>query len=162
MPGQCRCDRPVAHETSAIIPSMFPPKMIREFVITEVMLDAVSGDVSGIVTVDEWSGVVESVDCKRFDFYDDATDQATSLDRSQRRLAQQIVRRTLSADSELSDSRELYLASAAPFTLPNGTAPATSGSQRVLADYLEHIRHREAASDSTADTGSSIPFRRLG
>ncbi len=136
--------------------------MIREFVITEVMLDAVSGDVSGIVTVDEWSGVVESVDCKRFDFYDDATDQATSLDRSQRRLAQQIVRRALSADSELSDSRELYLASAAAFTLPHGTAPATSGSQRVLADFLENIRHREAASESTADTGSSIPFRRLG
>jgi hypothetical protein len=136
--------------------------MIREFVITEVMLDAVSGDVSGIVSVDQWSGVVESVECQRFDFQDDATDNPVHLDRSQRRLAAQIVRRVLSADSELSDGGERYVASAAGLTLANVPTPAMSESQQVLADYLEHIRRRDAAAESSADVGSSILIGRLG
>jgi hypothetical protein len=136
--------------------------MIREFVITEVMLDAISGDVSGIVSVDEWSGVVESVECKRLDFQEDATGRPAALDRSQRRLAAQIVRRALSADSELSDCGERYVASAAGLTSASAPAAAMSESQQILADYLENIRHREAAAAGRADVGSSVPIGRLG
>ena len=129
--------------------------MIREFLIVEVMLPAVSGEVAGAVFIDEWTGGVEKVDCRHFDFWSDQQDIPIVLDAQQRRLAQDVVRRALEADSELSACSDTYHGSAAAIEVA-GIA-AMPESQKVLAEYLQNVRERD---HNQATTGSRV--RRSG
>ncbi len=129
--------------------------MIREFLIVEVMLPGVSGEVSGAVSVDEWSGAVDKVDCRHFDFWCDQQDMPIVLDAQQRRLAHDVVRRTLEADSELTACSDTYHGSAAAIDVASMTAMPES--QKALAEYLQNVRDRD---HNQATTGSQV--RRSG
>ena len=130
--------------------------MIREFTIVEIMLPGVSGEVGGAVSIDGWSGAVENVDCQYFDFWCDQRDVPIVLDAQQRALAEDIVRRTLECDSELTTCSEPYLASAAAIEVAaTNTRPE---SERVLAQYLQSIRQADDVPE--VEDGSQV--RRFG
>lgn len=129
--------------------------MIRKFLLVEVMLPGVSGEVGGEVAVNEWTGGVDHVDCGHFDFWSDVLDQPVVLREDQRALAAEVVRKTLEADCELSESTAAYRGSARMFD--RGATSLATDSQRVLADHLQNVRRVDAG-----DQPANLQIRRSG
>lgn len=121
--------------------------MKREFRIDEIMLGDVSGEVRGVVDWDLQSGLIDRVDCKTFCFRCCETDVPVLLDAARRAAAIDLIERLLQRENgDLASSVGRYVASANSISAPFSTA-----SQQVLADYLETPSRRQRAA---AEPGS--------
>ena len=119
------------------------------------MLPGVSGQVAGEVCVDSWTGEVESLQIDQFEFWSDAEDVPIALQAAQRDLATAIVRRTLEADSELTDDSDDYRVSAAIFDASR--VHSLTQGERVLAEYLQQV-----PSQRQSETKPTLRIRRSG
>ena len=115
--------------------------MKREFLIEEIMLPGVSGEVRGWIEIDADSGSVDHLECTVFRFRDETKDQEIGLSDDQRRVAIEIAERTMAAQLHLWAHRSTITASAEPFS------PVTEAhaSQKVLAEFLASPRTNIAA-----------------
>lgn len=115
--------------------------MHRDFVVEEIMLDGVAGEIRGVVEVDVISGMAERINCATFSFRDDKSDQAVLLTERQRELAIELAERTLESESEMVQGGRL-VASAARLS-------PSRESTRVLAEYLSAPTRRLAEPTTT-------------
>jgi hypothetical protein len=107
--------------------------MKREFLIEEIMLDGVSGEIRGTIEFDSQSGLIDHVDCDTFCFRRNDLDSPTLLDQSQRVLAIDLVERLLEGEVDVASGSGQLVASAQAFS----PRPAVTPSRRILAEYLE-------------------------
>ncbi len=107
--------------------------MKREFLIEEIMLDGVSGEIRGTIEFDAQSGLIDRVDCVAFCFRRNDIDAPTLLDQSQRALAIDLVERLLESEPDLASGSGQLVASAQAFS----HRPAVTPSRQILAEYLE-------------------------
>ncbi len=107
--------------------------MKRSFVIDEVMLDGVSGEVGGTVHMDAHAGTIDRVQCEWFCFRCDDTDSPTVLTESQQACTREIVERLLACERDLAHDSSAIRASAEAYSPPRRVSEST----RVLARYLE-------------------------
>jgi hypothetical protein len=121
--------------------------MRRHFLVDEIMLDGLSGETRGVVVLDRYTELIESIDCQEFRFRIDATDAPTDLSDLQQQLAEEIVQRVLESDSELASGGTTYFASAAHFS-------PSRESAAVLSKYLAQPRARQQQSASSQPASS--------
>ena len=107
--------------------------MKREFLIEEIMLDGVSGEIRGTIGLDALSGLIDRVDCDTFCFRRNDIDAPTLLDQSQRALAIDLVERLLDGETDVASGNGQIVASAQAFS----PRPVVTPGTRILAEYLE-------------------------
>ena len=111
----------------------------RPFLVEEIMLEAVSGAVEGIVSVDDVSGVISDIDLQTTAFRRDDTDHPVVLSPLQRERVLEVVQRTLEAEGDLGDGFGRLVLSADAYSprLDSGSRRRDSeGANRVLAEQL--------------------------
>ena len=126
--------------------------MKRPFLIEEIMLDGVSGEVHGTVTIDRQSGLIEGFVCGPLHFRRDDTDSPVSLSQQQRSEAIAVVERVLRSDPDLPQETGRVLLSGEAFSPP----PSQSAGTRILAAYLESASRTPAS----GQRDSAAPPRR--
>ena len=112
------------------------------FIIEEIMLDGVSGEVRGTVSIDRF-GDLDEVACEAFRFRNNSTELPASLTAKQRDLVVGLVERVMESDDEIAASGPTYLASAAPFI-------ASAESTRVLGEFLQSVRRPESTTSNSS------------
>jgi hypothetical protein len=115
--------------------------MLRPFLIEEIMLDGVSGEVRGTVEVDLQSGMIEQIRCESFCFRRDDVDCPTLLDRARTQCAVRVVERVLDAEYECGGGTAPFIASAEEYSLP----PVIGHGKQILAEYLASAGRNQRA-----------------
>ena len=118
--------------------------MKRPFLIEEIMLDGVSGEVRGTIEVDLQSNTIEQVHFESFCFRRDDIDCPTVLDPTQVALAKRVIRRLLEAEYEIGRDSGRFVASAEEYSPP----PRVSAGTRILAEYLESAGRKGRAGNN--------------
>lgn len=113
--------------------------MKREFLIDEIILDGLSGEVRGTVEVDPCWGTIERIDCRSFHFWRSDTDSPLVLDAFQQSAARKLVERVLESASDLSEGTSIWRDSAESASLAIPLTPA----KQTLADYLQAPARQE-------------------
>ncbi len=114
--------------------------MKREFLIEEIMLDGVSGEIRGTIEFDAQSGLIDRVDCDTFCFRRNDLDAPTLLDQSQRALVIDLVERLLDGEPDVGNGSGQIVTSAEAFS----ARPVVTPSTRTLAEYLESAGRQNA------------------
>ncbi len=128
-------------------------EMKREFVIEEIMLPGLSGDIRGWIEIDSDTGSVDHVECTVFDFRRDGSDQEACLAEDQRRVVVQIAEQTMAEQRDLWTHRSTIIVSAEAYSPTSHMSP----SNRVLTEYLAAPRKTDVAANSSQ---SQPPRRR--
>lgn len=130
--------------------------MKREFLIEEIMLPGVSGEVRGWIEIDADSGSVEHLECTVFRFRDETRDQEVELSDDLRRFAIQIAERTMAGELDLWAHRSTITASAEAISQVAQASP----SQNVLGEFLASPRTEAPVGQTRSSTQPSTQRRR--
>lgn len=125
--------------------------MRRAFLIDEILLNGVSGEVSGQVLADRF-GWIEQVEIEGFYFLSDRSEEPVELSETQRLKAIDLVEQTIGCDPDLFHGVGTYFGSAGQFAQH---AQSTNAASETLASYLESPQPRP-------DSAATIPLRKLG
>lgn len=119
--------------------------MDHRFLLEEVMLDGVSGEVRGRVEVH--TGQIVTIDCQSFGFRDDALDCPTFLTDQQLAQAIEIAERALADMDWESANSDPMIISAERYSPPSNV------SQQVLSKYLSTPRQPSDQQSRQAKSG---------